>query len=192
MRIIKRYRNRRLYDTERKSYITHAELSAIIGSGEPFQVVDSDSGEDITVAVLGQLFIGNLRDERDAAKAKETLIELINKGGEKSMSILRNTYLAGVGMLNLTRKKAEEIIDQLIKEGQINKSEKKDAVMELLDKAEEHTKKYKDKVLKEAGDASKNFSKMIDKFKLASRNDLQALEKKIDLLTKKLDKLNEK
>ncbi len=190
MRIIKRYKNRRLYDTDRKFYITHAELSAIVGSGEPFRVVDSDSGEDITVAVLGQLLIGNLREERDAGKAKEILIELINKGGEKSMSILRNTYLAGIGMFNLTRKKAEEIIDQLIKEGQINKSEKKDAVMELLDKAEEQSKKYKDRVLKEAGDASKNFSKMIEKFKLASRNDLQALEKKIDMLTTKLDKLN--
>jgi len=187
MRLIKRYKNRRLYDTERKSYITHAELGAIIVSEEPFLVIDSATEEDITVSVLAQMLVSNLKDEKDPNQAKETLIELINRGGKKSMSILKNTYLAGVGMINLTRKKAEEIIDQLVKEGQINQSEKKDAVMELLDKAEEQTKKYKDKVMAEAGNVQKDVSNVIDKFRLASKKDVEALEAKIDALSKKLD-----
>ena len=187
MRIIKRYKNRRLYDTERKCYITHAELSRLIDSGDPFQVIDSSSRADITVAVLGQMLITNLKEDKDAKKTKETLIELINRGGKKSMSILKNTYLAGVGMINLTRKKAEEIIDQLIKAGEINKSEKKDAVMELLDKAEEHTRKFKDKVVKETSSVQKDVSGLVDKFRLATKKDFEALEKKIDALTRRLE-----
>lgn len=187
MRIIKRYKNRRLYDTERKSYITHAELASIVVTDQPFKVIDSASGKEITSAVLGQLAAGKIKDEKDISKARKTLMEIINKGGEQSMSILKNTYLAGVGMLNLTKQKAEEIIDQLVKAGQINQSDKKDAVMELLDKAEEQTVKYKDRVMKEAGNVQKDVSNVIDKFRLATRKDMEKLEAKLDALTKKLE-----
>ncbi len=104
------------------------------------------------------------------------------------MSILRNTYLAGVGMFNLTRKKAEEIIDSLIKAGDISKSEKKQAVLELLDKAEQSTKKMKDRIVKESGIVHKDISKVIDKFKLATKKDIVDLNKKLDKLARSMDK----
>jgi len=192
MRIIKRYKNRRLYDTELKSYITHTELGYIIRRGDPFKVIDSSTGKEITLAVLGQVLIGNLKNEKDKTKSKERLIELINKGGRKSMSILRNTYLASVGMFNLTKNKAEEIIDSLIKAGDISKSERKEAVLELLDKAEKSAAKMKEKIVKETGNIQKNLQKdvgnVVGKFKLATQKDIDALNKKIDKLAKALEK----
>ncbi len=191
MRIIKRYKNRRLYDTELKSYITHTELGYIIRRGDPFKVIDSSTGKEITLAVLGQVLIGNLKNEKDKTKSKEKLIELINKGGRKSMSILRNTYLASVGVFNLTKKKAEEIIDSLIKAGDISKSERKEAVLELLDKAEKSVAKMKEKIVKETGNIQKNLQKdvghVVGKFKLATQKDIDALNKKIDKLAKALN-----
>lgn len=191
MRIIKRYKNRRLYDTELKSYITHAELGSIIRRGDPFKVIDSATGDEITLAVLGQVLIGNLKHEKNEAKSKEKLIELINKGGRKSMSILRNTYLASVGIFNITMKKAEEIIDSLIKAGDISKSERKEAVLELLDKAEKSAAKMKEKIIKETGNIQKNLQKdvgkAVGKFKLATQKDIDALNKKIDKLTRALN-----
>jgi poly(hydroxyalkanoate) granule-associated protein len=163
-------------------------MAAIVGSAVPFKVIDSATGEDITLAVLGQMLISELRDRENIAKTKKILIELINQGGKRSMSILRNTYLAGVGMYNLTRKKAEEIVDSLIKAGDISKSEKKQAVLELLDKAEQSTKKMKDKIVKESGIMQKDFSKVIDKFKLATKKDITDLNKKIDKLARALEK----
>ncbi|RKX28182.1 MAG: hypothetical protein DRP46_09015, partial [Candidatus Zixiibacteriota bacterium] len=145
MRIIKRYKNRRLYDTERKEYITHAELRLIIKSGMPFKIIDSESEKDITLAVLSRLLTGEVRNWQDVKESREVLIEVINRGGEQSMSILKNTFLASVGIFNVTKKKAEEIIDSLIKAGEISKSDRKQAVMELLDRAEESTIKMKDK-----------------------------------------------
>lgn len=55
MRIIKKYPNRRLYDTERSVYITLAEVHAIVRSGEDFKVVDANTGDDITRSVLVQI-----------------------------------------------------------------------------------------------------------------------------------------
>jgi polyhydroxyalkanoate synthesis repressor PhaR len=57
MRVIKKYPNRRLYDTERSSYIKLAEVHDLIREGEEFQVVDAETGEDITRQVLIQIII---------------------------------------------------------------------------------------------------------------------------------------
>ena len=57
MRVIKKYPNRRLYDTEKSSYITLAEVHNIIKAGKDFKVVDADTGEDITRSILVQIII---------------------------------------------------------------------------------------------------------------------------------------
>lgn len=196
MRIIKRYKNRRLYDTERKEYITHIELRHILRSRLPFKIIDSESEEDITLAVLSQLLVGEVGKWQDIEESKDILIEVINRGGEKSMSILKNTFLASVGIYNLTKKKAEEIIDSLIKAGQISQSDRKQAIMELLDKAEESTARMKDKIVKETSGIQKEAGKVLDKIKLAVDKmpqkkimaELERLSKKVDDLTQKLEK----
>ena len=189
MKIIKRYKNRRLYDTDLKEFITHAELSRIVGSKRPFKVIDSRTGRDITTAVLGQMLIREIKGRRDSGDTREILTILINRGGAKSMSILKDTYLASVGIYNLTKKKAEEVVDSLIKAGEISKSERKQAVMELLDKAEKSTSKMKEKIVKETGTIQKDITRVVDKFKLATRKDIDAVNKKIDKLMKAIEKL---
>ena len=54
-RVIKKYPNRRLYDTEKSAYITVADVLKLIRQGEEFKVVDADSGEDITRSILVQI-----------------------------------------------------------------------------------------------------------------------------------------
>jgi polyhydroxyalkanoate synthesis repressor PhaR len=53
--IIKKYANRRLYNTETSSYITLDHLAGMTREGREFQVVDARTGEDITRAVLAQI-----------------------------------------------------------------------------------------------------------------------------------------
>lgn len=55
MRTIKKYPNRRLYDTEVSRYITVSDLRQLIVDGEEFEVVDVSSGDDITRTVLLQI-----------------------------------------------------------------------------------------------------------------------------------------
>lgn len=55
LRIIKKYPNRRLYDTEISSYITLEEVRQLVLDGETFEVRDAKSGEDLTRSVLLQI-----------------------------------------------------------------------------------------------------------------------------------------
>ncbi|MCJ7421965.1 polyhydroxyalkanoate synthesis repressor PhaR [Sphingomicrobium astaxanthinifaciens] len=55
--VIKKYANRRLYDTERSSYITLDDLSRMIREGREVEVIDAKSGDDITHQVLTQIIV---------------------------------------------------------------------------------------------------------------------------------------
>jgi polyhydroxyalkanoate synthesis repressor PhaR len=57
MRVIKKYPNRRLYDTDTSSYITLAEVKALVMKGEPFAVRDAKTNEDITRSILLQIIL---------------------------------------------------------------------------------------------------------------------------------------
>ncbi len=55
--LVKKYGNRRLYDTAASRYITLEELAAIVKGGEEVQVVDAKSGEDLTTPTLAQIIV---------------------------------------------------------------------------------------------------------------------------------------
>ena len=55
--VIKKYANRRLYDTESSTYITLDRLAQMVREGREFEVVDAKSGEDITRQVLTQIIV---------------------------------------------------------------------------------------------------------------------------------------
>jgi polyhydroxyalkanoate synthesis repressor PhaR len=56
-RIIKKYPNRRLYDTETSTYITLAEVKELVLQYKDFQVQDAKSGEDLTRSILLQIIL---------------------------------------------------------------------------------------------------------------------------------------
>lgn len=56
-RVIKKYPNRRLYDTDTSTYITLAEIKQLVMDSEAFSVVDAKSGEDITRSILLQIIL---------------------------------------------------------------------------------------------------------------------------------------
>ncbi|WP_017162348.1 polyhydroxyalkanoate synthesis repressor PhaR, partial [Xanthomonas phaseoli] len=62
LRIIKKYPNRRLYDTEISSYITIEDVRQLIIDGEEFEVRDAKTGEDLSRAVLLQIIADREQD----------------------------------------------------------------------------------------------------------------------------------
>ena len=192
MRIIKRYSNRRLYDTTDSRTITQSHLASMVREGADVKILDTASGRDITLAVLGRIMISEAPRWGDRRQTKEVFSKLIMVGGEKSMSILKNTVLASIGAFQVTKAKAEKVIDDLIKKGDLDKSKRKQAVMELLDKAEESTSQLKEKVLKEAGRAQQEVTGAVKKLNLARQSDMKKLETKVDKLAKQLKKLEKK
>lgn len=192
MKLVKRYKNRRLYDIESSRTITFEDLALMIKKGQEIKVVDSVTNEDITLAVLGRVVVSELTDWNDIGAARALLKNIISLGGEKSMSILKNTVLASIGVLQVTKEKAEKIIDELIKKGELDKSNRKKAIMELLTKAEKTTGEFKTKVLKEAEKAQKGVSKLTRELNWARQSDVQKLEVKVNKLAKAIKELEKK
>jgi len=192
MRIVKRYSNRRLYDTQASRTITQFDLARMIRDGHRVQVVDAASGKDITVEVLGRVMVTETARHGSLSEAAEFLRDLIITGGDKSMSILRNTVLASIGALHVTRAKAEKIIDDLIKKGELDKSDRKKAVMELLAKAEKTTTELRRKLAREADRAHKGMSKLASGLGGVVREDIQKLDAKLTRLAKRVKAIEDK
>ena len=57
LRVIKKYPNRRLYDTDTSSYITLAEVKRLVMKSEPFMVADAKTGDDLTRSILLQIIL---------------------------------------------------------------------------------------------------------------------------------------
>ena len=108
------------------------------------------------------------------------------------MSILRNTILASIGALSVTKEKAEKIIDDLIKRGDLDKSSRKKAVMELLVKAEKSTSGWGKKIEKEVTRAQKEVTKVVKDLRLAKQSDFKKLETKVTKMTKILASIEKK
>lgn len=78
--VVKKYGNRRLYDTDASRYITLEELAGIIRRGKDVQVVDAKSGADLTQATLAQIIL----ESRGASRLLPVplLMQLIRMGDD--------------------------------------------------------------------------------------------------------------
>jgi polyhydroxyalkanoate synthesis regulator phasin len=96
------------------------------------------------------------------------MIDLIKKG-----------VFLGLGALTLTKEKAEELVDELIKKGEVSKDERYNLMREILDKAKEQEENINKRISVEIG-------KAIEKWGIPSKKDFEELEKRIDKLTQQL------
>jgi len=85
--IIKKYANRRLYDTSTSSYVTLDHLSDLVRKGVDFEVRDAKSGEDLTRAVLTQI-IYDYETKGEGALPLNFLRQLIGFYGGGAQSVL--------------------------------------------------------------------------------------------------------
>jgi polyhydroxyalkanoate synthesis repressor PhaR len=90
-RVIKKYPNRRLYDTEISSYITIEDVRQLIVDGEEFTVVDARSGDDLTRQVLLQI-ISEHEQDGEPVLSTQLLSHIIRFYGD-SMQGFMATYL---------------------------------------------------------------------------------------------------
>ena len=77
VRVIKRYANRKLYDTSRSSYVTLEDLAEMIRVGEDLQVIDNRTKEDLTSLTLAQIIFEQQKSRRRAMplSALRTIIQ---------------------------------------------------------------------------------------------------------------------
>src|SRR6187402_225283 len=88
-RVIKKYPNRRLYDTEISSYITIEDVRQLVVGGEPFEVHDAKSNEDITRSVLLQI-ITEHEDRGQPMFSTHLLSQIIRFYGDSLQGFMGN------------------------------------------------------------------------------------------------------
>ena len=91
VRVIKKYPNRRLYDTEISSYITIEDVRQLIVEGEEFEVRDAKSGEDLTRQVLLQI-IAEQEQDGEPVLSTQLLSQIIRFYGD-SLQGYMGSYL---------------------------------------------------------------------------------------------------
>jgi len=88
-RIIKKYPNRRLYDTEISSYITIEDVRQLIVDGEDFEVRDAKSGDDLTRTVLLQI-ISEQEQDGEPILSTQLLSHIIRFYGDSMRGFMGN------------------------------------------------------------------------------------------------------
>ncbi len=97
-RVVKRYANRKLYDTERSRYVTLEQIAELIRTGEDIKIVDNNSKEDLTAITLAQIIfeeekrssflpLGALRNIIQSSGT--SLSQLATQAQEKVLSVFR-------------------------------------------------------------------------------------------------------
>ncbi|MGB0965590.1 MAG: polyhydroxyalkanoate synthesis repressor PhaR [Litorivicinus sp.] len=82
MRVIKKYPNRRLYDTSKSTYITLDDVKTLVLNLDRFKVVDSKTEEDLTRSILLQIIMEQEGDDGGSVMTNEVLQSLIRFYGQ--------------------------------------------------------------------------------------------------------------
>ncbi len=104
--VVKKYSNRRLYDTDASRYITQDELTEKIRSGSDVRVIDAKSGDDLTQAMLTQIIL-----ETPAAKMLPVplLVQLIRMQDD-ALGEFFGKYMSGALELYVSAKHGAEAV----------------------------------------------------------------------------------
>ena len=87
--LIKRYANRKLYNTQTSRYITLKGISELIEGGDEVRVIDNETGEDITNVALSQILVDSEREGREVPTS--LLSDLLHRGGDVLYGALRRS-----------------------------------------------------------------------------------------------------
>ena len=87
-RVIKRYSNRKLYDTKDSRYVTLLQIAEMVRAGEEVQIIDNNTKDDLTEVTLAQI-IYEEKKAHSRTVPLQTLKELIHQRTEKVLSDLR-------------------------------------------------------------------------------------------------------
>lgn len=181
MPVIKRYPNRKMYDTQAKKYITLDGIAALIRDGEEIQVIDHATGDDLTTLTLTQI-IFEQEKKQSGFLPRSVLTGLVQAGGEH-LGTLRRTLSSP---LDLIRHVDEEItgrINALIYRGELGEEEGNNILQKLLAQGRRGRKEetpvneaYVEQVLMDRG--------------VPSRDDFKRLESQLEQLATKLEEMN--
>ena len=169
--IIKRYANRKLYDTRASRYITLSKIARLIEKGDRVSILDMESGKDITEMTLAQVFVDRRR-KKPGAPPLDGLRDVFQNASEQVMRQLTEP------VTNI-KTNFELSVNKLLKSGEEKAQETKGSLQNWLT---EQTRAI--------DDAQKRLEEHFSA--LAGRlEDIRELKKRIEVLESKVGMLTE-
>src|SRR5262245_40520472 len=105
--VIKRYSNRKLYDTQESRYVTLEEIEEMIRAGKEIAVVDAASGEDLTSVTLAQIILENERNHR--ATLPTAFLHQLIKHGEAGKEFAQRSLESRLAGIVSTQREIERV-----------------------------------------------------------------------------------
>jgi polyhydroxyalkanoate synthesis repressor PhaR len=176
-RLIKRYGNRKLYDTQESRYVTLEDVAALVKAGEDVQVVDNESGEDLTAVTFAQIILEGER-RRNGLLPLAALRSIIAHGGEALQELARGLD-RGMEAIGSIREKAGQQVQQLVGRGVQPGKVLEELVTASQRKLESLQREFDERVKESVG-------------RLASLPGVRALQKEIARIERSLRRLEER
>ena len=179
--MIKRYPNRKLYDTEAKQYITLEGIADLIRTGQEVQVTDNASGDDLTALTLSQI-IFEQEKKQSGFLPRSLLANLIQAGGE-GFSAIQRTISSTLGFCRQMDAEIQRRVQTLIHEGKLTEREGISLLEKLLDPGlrDESAIPMPEAELTEA-----ELEKHLHERGVPTRDDVQKLMEQLDSLATKI------
>jgi polyhydroxyalkanoate synthesis repressor PhaR len=184
MHKIKRYANRKLYDTKSKKYITLDKIAKLLKAGEEISVLDNKTGEDITAATVSQILARTKQGQTDNG-ASNVMIQLLRKGPGTLVDYGKKYISLWDRALTMADEEIDRLVERLVKEKEITPSEGSRLKKDMLNRAEDMKKWIAEKIDQRVNEA-------LDLMNLASKEKVSQLTGKIDTLTRKVQNLEKK
>ncbi len=193
-RIIRKYSNRRLYDTASSRMITLQEFADLVREGWEVQVLDQTTGEDITDVTLGQALLELIKDRKEAGTVPLLLRELIKAGRSSIIEFIKNSLIASVEAIALTEKRARQLVRELVDTGRISQVEAKELSDLLVEITRERNQVLEDRIRKIAKEVAEKSRKDLEErlregtyeiLKNLGLKDEKDIERKVSLAVKR-------
>jgi polyhydroxyalkanoate synthesis repressor PhaR len=106
-RVVKRYANRKLYDTTTSRYVALDDIATLIRNGEEVEVTDNETGADLTAVTFAQIILEEERRHKDV-RSLPLLRELVRYGGDAIAGVTSRGMEALGGMREIGRASCRE------------------------------------------------------------------------------------
>ncbi|HDZ90440.1 MAG: hypothetical protein JRJ09_14335 [Deltaproteobacteria bacterium] len=181
MHQIKRYANRKLYDTTDKKYITLDRISKLIKSGEEIRVTDNKTGEDLTAATLSQILARDKKGKTDDV-ASGVVVQLLRKGPGTLVDYGRKYVSLWDRALTMADEEIDKLVERLVREKELTRSEGSRFKREVSGRAKELKGWIGERI-------DQRIKEVLDLMNLATREQALDLTAKVEALTRKVARL---
>ncbi len=121
MPVIKRYPNRKLYNTEAKQYVTLDGIADLVRKGQEVRVVDHTTGEDLTALTLTQIMFE--QEKKEGGLVPHAILSELVKAGGNTLSALQHALVSPLGLSGQVDEEIARRIEAVVSRGELSAEE---------------------------------------------------------------------